>query len=153
MTTATADALWFINDLARVHLAGERVGGRLAVVEFSAPAGDMPPLHRHQREDELFYILEGRVTIHQPGRRTVAEAGISVFTERGVPHAYEVSKDGPARFLVIVTPAGFEEFVAQVSRPAEAVRLPEPSAPDAEKLAAIAARFGIDLLGPPGTLP
>jgi quercetin dioxygenase-like cupin family protein len=153
MTTATVDALWFINDLARIHLTGERVGGRLSVVEFSAPAGDMPPLHRHQREDELFYVLEGQVTIHQPGRRTVAEAGNSVLAERGVPHAYEVSKDGPARFLVIATPAGFEEFVAQVSRPAEAVRLPDPSAPDAEKLAAIAARFGIDLLGPPGTLP
>jgi quercetin dioxygenase-like cupin family protein len=147
------DVLWFINDLARIHLTGERVGGRLSVVEFTAPPGDMPPLHRHEREDELFYVLEGRITIHQPGRHQEAEAGSAVFAERGIAHAYQVSDDGPARFLVIATPAGFEDFVAEIARPAEELRLPDPSQPDPEKMAAISARYGIQLLGPPGTLP
>lgn len=147
------DWLWFINDLARIHLSGATVGGRLAVVDFTAPPGDMPPLHLHRREDELFYVVEGRVTIHQPGRRTTLEVGEAALAERDVPHAYEVSHDGPARFLVIATPAGFDEFVAEISRRADAVRLPEPSQPDPEKMAAVSQRYGIELLGPPGTLP
>ena len=153
MPSVSSDALWFMNDLARIHLTGERVEGRFSVVEFTAPAGDMPPLHRHDRDHELFYVLEGHLTLHQPGRRVEAEAGNAVFGERGVAHTYQVSDDGPARFLVIASPAGFESFVAEVARPAERLRLPEPSAPDPEKLAAIAARYGIVLLGPPGTLP
>ena len=147
------DALWFINDLARIHLAGSATGGRLGVVDFVAPAGDMPPLHVHRREDELFYVVEGRLTIHQPGRRTTLEVGEAAFAERDVPHAYEVGSAGPARFLVIATPAGFEEFIAELARPADAFRLPDPSAPDPEKMAAVSARYGIELLGAPGTLP
>lgn len=153
MQGTVADALWFINDLARIHLSGEQVDGRVSIVEFTAPAGDMPPLHRHTREDELFYVVEGRLTIHQPGHRVEAERGEAVFAARGIAHAYQVWDDGPARFLVLATPAGFERFVQEVGRPAGALRLPEPSGPDPEKMAAIAARYGIELLGPPGTLP
>ena len=156
MTTAagrTTDALWFLNDLARIHLRGAAVAHRVSVVEFTSPPGDMPPLHRHQREDELFYVVDGRLALHQPGRRAEAETGGALFAERGVAHAYEVLGDAPARFLVIATPAGFEEFVAEVARQADAPRLPHPSEPDPERMAAVAHRYGIALLGPPGTLP
>jgi quercetin dioxygenase-like cupin family protein len=153
MTVARTDAIWFMNDLARIHLAGDKVGSRVSIVEFTAPPGDMPPLHRHDREDELFYVVEGRLAVHQPGRRLEGEVGSAMFAERGVPHAYEVLGDEPARFLVVATPAGFEEFVAEVARGADALCLPEPSEPDPEKMAAVSRRYGIELLGPPGTLP
>lgn len=153
MTTATSDAIWFMNDLARIALHGDQVGGRFSIVDFTAPPGDMPPLHRHDREDELFYVVDGRLAVHQPGRRAEGEVGSALFAERGVPHAYEVLGDQPARFLVVATPAGFEDFVAEVARRAEALRLPDPSEPDPEKMAAVARRYGIELLGPPGTLP
>lgn len=155
MTTGggTADALWFMNDLARIHVRGEQVGGRLSIVEFIAPPGDMPPLHRHLREDELFYVVDGRMAVHQPRLRQEGERGSAMFAERGVPHAYEVLGDAPATFLVIATPAGFEDFVTEVARAAENLHLPDPSEPDPEKMAAVALRYGIELLGPPGTLP
>lgn len=151
--TAAAEALWFMNDLARIHLGGSKVDGRVSIVEFLSPAGDMPPLHCHEREDELFYVLEGRLAVHQPGQRTEAEAGQALFAARGIPHAYEVLGDAPARFLVVATPAGFEDFVAEIARPAEKLTLPEPSEPDPARMAAIAERYGITLMGPPGTLP
>lgn len=153
VTSRTTDALWFMNDLARIHLRGEQVGDRVSIVEFMAAAGDMPPLHRHDREDELFYVVEGRLALHQPGRRMEGEAGSALFAERGVAHAYEVLGGKPARFLVVATPAGFEDFVAEVARRAEELRLPEPADPDPEKMATVARRYGIELLGPPGTLP
>jgi hypothetical protein len=98
-------------------------------------------------------VVDGRLALHQPGRRTEAERGAALFAERGVAHAYEVLGDTPARFLVVATPAGFEEFVAQIVRRADGLRLPEPSEPDPETMAAVAQRYGIELLGPPGTLP
>ena len=60
-----------------------------------------------------------------------------------------------ARVLDINSPAGFEEFIAAAGRPAESLTLP-PSAespPDLEQLTRAAAAHGIELLGPPGTLP
>src|ERR671918_780233 len=73
-----ADAVWFLNDVARIHLSGLVVGGRVSIVDFISPPGDMPPLHRHQREDELFYVVSGRLALHQPGRRVEAEAGAAL---------------------------------------------------------------------------
>ena len=46
MSTVTAtDAIWFIDNLARIRVAGSDSGGRLAVVEAEGRRGDMPPLH------------------------------------------------------------------------------------------------------------
>ena len=153
VSTGTLDAMWFMNDLAWIHLTGQQVGGRVSVVEFLSPPGTMPPLHRHEREDELFYVVEGRLALHQPGQRTEGERGAALFAERGIPHAYEVLGDEPARFLVVATPAGFEDFVAEIARPADGPTIPEPSEPDPERMAEVAHRYGITLLGPPGALP
>ena len=148
-----AGALWFLNDLARIHLRGDQVDGRVSIVDFTSPPGDMPPLHRHEHEDELFYVVSGRLALHQPGRRVEAGAGEALFAKRGVAHAYEVLGNEPARYLVVATPAGFDGFVAEIGRRADSLDLPEPSDPDPQRMATVAGRYGIELLGPPGTLP
>lgn len=155
MTVAdpTAQAFWFLDDLARIHLGAAAGDGHASLVEFWSPPGDMPPLHRHRREGELFYVLSGRLALHQPGRRVEITAGGSHFLECGVPHAYEVLGPDIARFLVLATPAGFDAFVAEVGREAARPGLPDPSEPDPGALAEVAARYGIELLGPPGTIP
>ncbi len=147
------DALWFLNDLAWIHLGGGQIGGRVSIVEFLCPAGEMPPLQRHDREDKLFYVVEGHLALHRPGQRTDAGTGGTLVVERGIAHAYEVLGDDPARFLIVTTPSGFEDFVAEISRHAEELSLPEPSEPDPATMAAVGERHGIALLGPPGTLP
>jgi hypothetical protein len=57
--------------------------------------------------------------------------------------------------LDVNAPAGFDRFVAATARPADSLTLPPPpeSAADLERLAAVAAEHGIELLGPPGALP
>ena len=152
-TTLSRDARWFVRNLAYVKVAGSETGGAYAVVEFSGPQGDMPPLHVHHREAEAFYVLEGSMTLFVGGDELHLEAGECAVAPRGVPHAYRV--DSPeARWLGIASPAGFDEFVLAASVPAEAETLPEgPPAFAPDELGAIAAGFGIELLGPPGTLP
>ena len=156
MSTATAQRsapLWFIDGLAHVHVSGEETGGRYAVVEILVPEGDMPPLHVHHDEDEVFHVLEGDVTLFLPGTEAALASGDTFRAPRGVPHTYRVESPS-ARWLVFCAPARFDAFVLAVSEPASAEELPPPGRPfDPEVFAAAAAEQGIELLGPPGTLP
>ena len=54
---------------------------------------------------------------------------------------YFATGDAPARMLLLCTPAGFAEFVVEMSDPA-------PAPPDMAKLMTLAAKYSIDILGP-----
>ena len=71
-----------------------------------------------------------------------------------VPHTFVVGGQA-VRYLVISEPAGFERFVAKASGAAEPRTVPPPAdgSPDIATLAALAAKHGIEILGPPGPPP
>jgi mannose-6-phosphate isomerase-like protein (cupin superfamily) len=151
--TTTTEAIWFIDTLARVLVDGDASGGAIAVVESHARGGNMPPLHVHRREDEVFYVLEGRLSVHLPEGSVELGPGEAAFAPRDVPHAYRVESE-TASWLAIATPAGFDAFVREVGEPAtEEVLPPEGREHDPARIGEISARYGIELLGPPGTLP
>ncbi len=151
--TATTTAVWFLQDLAVVRARTEDTAGHYSLVEMTGPPGDMPPLHVHPRDDEGFYVLEGAMRVHLPGETLDLGAGDFLLAPRGVPHTYAVQGDTPARWLA-TSNGGFDRFVLEVGEPAAALTLPpEPRLPDPAELAAAAARHGIEVLGPPGTLP
>jgi hypothetical protein len=68
-----------------------------------------------------------------------------------VPHTFEVASER-ARFLLVIEPAGFDDFVRAVGEPAAALTIPPPPAepPDMGRLVALAAEHGVEILGPPG---
>ena len=154
MSTATAaEAIWFVDNLARVLVDGETTDGTVTVVELEGRRGDMPPLHVHRREDEIFYLLDGRLSLHLPDGAIELDAGEAAFAPRDVPHVYRVESE-TARWLGIAAPAGFEAFVREAGEPAPEDTLPpEGRVHDPARLGEIAARYGIELLGPPGALP
>ena len=152
-TATTAAPLWFIDGLVRIHVSGEETDGRYALLENHVPQGDMPPLHVHHEEDEVFHVVDGEVTLFLPGAEVPLTAGDTFRAPQGVPHTYRV--DSPeARLLVFCSPARFDGFVRAVSQPADAEELPPRGRLlDPEQFAATAAEYGIELLGPPGALP
>jgi quercetin dioxygenase-like cupin family protein len=156
-TTATpqAEALWFLNNLARVHLSGDETDDRVGVVEVTGAPGDMPPLHVHHEDVEGFLVLEGELTLYVSGEQPVRLGpGDWVTAPRGVPHVYEVTSPEPARWIGVSTPARFDRLVTEVSEPAQRNDLPPADTQiDPERVAAVAAEQGIEILGPPGTLP
>jgi quercetin dioxygenase-like cupin family protein len=77
---------------------------QLAVMESTYPAGLVVPDHLHDGEDELFYLLEGRLSGHCDGERWEASPGSFVFVPRDRLHAFTVIGPAPARALVIVGP-------------------------------------------------
>lgn len=97
------------------------------------------PLHRHSREDEYSFVLEGRMGA-LPGDDVVyAEPGDLVFKPREQWHTFWNAGEEPARILEIISPAGFERFFEELSsRPAD-------GPPDPGELGSLAARCGLEL--------
>ena len=140
--------IWFLHDLVEVYADGDHT-----VLEMVAPPGDQPPLHVHRDSDEGFYLLEGEVAFWVGDVERRIGPGEFVLGPKGVPHTYRVEGETPARFIVTSSTGAFAAFVQAYGTPAERVELPEPTAPDVERLGRLAAEHGIDLLGPPGMVP
>ena len=147
----TGTARWFFGTRATTKITGEQSNGALAVLDFTCPAHFSPPPHVHRDEDELFYLLEGRLEGHCDGTPFAADAGSVVFLPRGLPHGYTVAGDGPARVLVVVTAqVRFDRLVARLGVDATGPGLPaETFLPGTEELLAAHAELGYELLGPP----
>lgn len=151
--TVSADPLWFIGGLVYVHLDGEQTGGAFALSERRARRGDMAALHLHHRDDETFHVLDGELTLYAGQQTITLTAGQSALAPRGVPHTYRVESE-TARWFLINSPAGFERFLRAVGEPAPGAQMPPEGRPlDPAAMAQHAAEQGIDIIGPPGTLP
>ncbi len=151
MQQGEGEARWFLGALATIKSSAETTGGRVAVTENWAPRGHGSPLHVHHNEDEWFYVLSGELTFWVDGQVITATDGSFVYGPRNVPHTFTVTSE-EARFLLVIEPAGFENFLRALSEPAESLTLPpasvEPPAMDA--MMAAAAEYGLEILGPPG---
>jgi quercetin dioxygenase-like cupin family protein len=145
------EARWFLGFLVTIKSSAETTDGRVAVLEHLGPQGPGSPLHVHHNEDEWFYVTEGELTFWVGGQVIKAPAGSFVYGPREIPHTFSVTSP-EARFLLVAEPAGFENFVRVLSEPAQALTLPPPASqpPDLDRLAATAAEYGIEILGPPG---
>jgi mannose-6-phosphate isomerase-like protein (cupin superfamily) len=110
------------------------------------------PVHRHSREDEAFYILDGQVSVYVGDDVVRAGAGDFLWAPRAVSHAFCV-ESAQARLFVVATPAGFEQFFFDTGEPAAALTVPPPAAapPDLDALVAALADHGVDVLAPPPT--
>lgn len=145
--------LWFLNTLVHVRVSHDDSADGISILESEAPWGDSPPLHVHHTEDEAIHVLSGELRFVVGGEELRIGAGEIVLAPKSVPHTYRVESREGARWLVTTACGDFERFVRQLSRPAEADCLPDPSGPPMPEqqhaLAAAAAANGIELLGPP----
>ena len=94
---------------------GYRTAGRIAIVEHPIEARRLVPPHTHSMEDELSYVLSGRIGVRVGDEIAEARAGTYVYKPCGVPHTYWNPTDEPARLLEIITPAGFEDYFAEIA--------------------------------------
>jgi quercetin dioxygenase-like cupin family protein len=142
------EARWWFGGLAVIKATAADTGGQFTIIDVTEPPGAEAPLHVHHREDEAFWILEGDVTLEVGDATIEASAGDYAFGPRDIPHRYTVGPNG-CRMLFICTPAGFEDMVREMSEPAAERTLPPPSdeEPDMERVAAVAQKYGGELLG------
>ncbi len=138
----------FLNHLMTTKVSAEQSGGSLTAMEFVGPRGFGPPLHRHDVEDELFYVVDGEVWFGCGDIDGVHTNGATVWLPRGNPHTFQIRSD-EARVFQITTPGQFDRFVAALGSPIPTTELPDPTEIDPAQVARIAAEHDIQILGPP----
>ena len=122
----------------RFMIDGEDAGGDFSLVEHPlSPRALAAPLHRHTREDEYSFVLEGRMGGLLGDDVVEAGPGDLVFKPRNEWHTFWNAGDEPARILEIISPAGFEQFFAELGP------LAAGGAPDPEAMGELCARFGL----------
>ena len=128
----------------RFMIWGAESGGGVSLVEHPIPPRTLvAPLHRHAREDEYSYVLEGRMGAQLGDDVVFAEVGDLVFKPRNQWHTFWNAGDAPCRILEIISPAGFEHFFDELGdqmAAAAAAADPGAAAPDP----GLAARYAIE---------
>jgi quercetin dioxygenase-like cupin family protein len=87
--------------------------GAYSVLDSIVQPSSGPEPHRHSREDEGFYILEGQYEFRVGTQVINAGPGDFLFAPRNVPHTYKNVGTTPSRHLTIISPGGLESFFAE----------------------------------------
>lgn len=147
LTREEGQAVWFLNALMIMKATGEQTGNAFTLIENVGPPGGESPYHVHHNEDEAFYVLEGELTVYVGGEKIKAGPGTWVYAPREVAHGFRIVGASPARFLLLYTPAGFEQFFVEVGEPARELALPPAEPPNIERLMTISPKYDIEILG------
>jgi mannose-6-phosphate isomerase-like protein (cupin superfamily) len=121
-------------------IEGAEAGGRFSVVHHPlAPRALAAPLHRHSREDEYSYVIEGTLGALLGDEVVTAGPGTWVFKPRDQWHTFWNAGDERCEIVEIISPAGFENFFREL---AEVYAGGEP---DLGRFAEACARYGLDM--------
>jgi quercetin dioxygenase-like cupin family protein len=132
---------WLASIGVRFMVGGEESGGGFSLVEHPMPPRALAaPLHRHSREDEYSFVLEGRVGALLGDQVVYGEPGDLIFKPRDQWHTFWNAGDEPARLLEIISPAGFERYFEELADLRAESGPPQPA-----QLAAVAARYGLEV--------
>src|SRR5580698_5339820 len=102
-------------DSVDVIVDGSMSGGSSAVICQHNLPGDGPPPHMHTREDETFLVLEGDFELLVEGQWESMPRGEPIFAPRGHVHTFRNSGSTTGRLCVFISPAGFEEYLEELS--------------------------------------
>lgn len=142
------EATWFFNALMTTVASTAETGGAYSLTEHLVTAASNPPMHVQVDEDEAFYILEGEIEFEVDGTTVLATPGTYAFVARGAAHLFRVRTE-TARMLVICSGKptdNLEDFFKAMGEPATTRVLPQPTAPDEDRLVTLCARTGIELV-------
>jgi len=125
-----------------VLVPSEDVGGAYSIVEeIDEPgAGNAP--HANTRETLAITAVEGDLEVRLPDRSVKLGPGESTKLPRGVRHSTRNVGSAPSRTLFVFVPGGFEGFFVEVAA------LGEGGARDLDRVAEIAAAYGMEIAPP-----
>jgi mannose-6-phosphate isomerase-like protein (cupin superfamily) len=124
----------------RFMINGEETGGDFSLVEHPlSPRALAAPLHRHTREDEYSFVLEGRMGGLLGDEVVEAGPGELVFKPRNEWHTFWNAGDEPCRILEIIAPAGFEHFFEELVDMGGSLKA------SPEELGALSERYGLEM--------
>jgi quercetin dioxygenase-like cupin family protein len=144
---------WAMGSLFEHLVSAGQTDGRLGMSLVTQPPGIATPLHRHTQESEALFVLEGQITYRAGDETHELAGGAFLYLPQGLPHAFRIGGDAPARFLSLTVPGGLMGLYDEVGVPARAMRLPgDDGLPMAEEIARwneVGPRYGLEVVGPP----
>ena len=137
----TDGRLGFLGSIGvRFMIDGDETDGGFSLVEHPmSPRALAAPLHRHTREDEYSYILQGRMGALLGDEVVEGGPGDLIFKPREQWHTFWNAGDEPCRILEIIAPAGFERFFAELDELGGALKA-QP-----QQLGELSARYGLEM--------
>ena len=129
-------------DQVACRVQSEDTTGAVCVLEQISPPGGGVPLHVHEREDEIFYVIEGEAEVVCGQEIIRATPGMVIYLPKKVPHSFRNVGKTPSRGLAVVMPGGMEKIFPQV----EVLMNKGEATP--EKVAGMFAQIGINFLPP-----
>jgi mannose-6-phosphate isomerase-like protein (cupin superfamily) len=130
----------------RFMIDGSEAAERFSLVEHPmSPRALAAPVHRHTREDEYSFVLEGRMGALLGDDVVEAGPGDLVHKPRDQWHTFWNAGDEPCRILEIISPAGFERFFAELDALGGGI------AADPDAVEALSQRYGLEMR--PDTVP
>ena len=146
-------ATWAMGSLFEHLVDGEATAGSLGAAFVTQPPGIATPLHRHAREAEAFFLVEGRMSYRAGEEMFELYDGCFIYLPKGLPHAFRIRGDRPARLVALTVPAGLLHLYDEVGLPATERRLPgedgQPLEVEIPKWNQVGPRYGIEVVGPP----
>src|SRR5215469_1188087 len=132
--------------LTACKVKSEDSGGACSIFELGAPPKFGPPRHVHHREDEWYYVLAGDFLFEVDGEQHTLPAGASIWLPRDIPHCWANAGTANGKLILLCEPGGFEKFFEEAS---QFPPLTSQDHNDLQKLHALHAKYGMELLGPP----
>ena len=102
-------------ELTSILASGLDTDNRVSIFDSNLPRGNEAPWHFHEIDDEIFYIISGKVEFGVENELFVAECGDLVIAGPNVKRRFKALMD--SRLLVINTPSGpSENFIREISK-------------------------------------
>jgi mannose-6-phosphate isomerase-like protein (cupin superfamily) len=94
----------------------ENTDGRFFLSESTiGPGFPGPPLHIHETLHDMFYVLEGTLSVQLGDETLEAKPGTFVCVPPGTPHTFSNRSEEPVRFLNFNVPGGFERYMRDLA--------------------------------------
>jgi mannose-6-phosphate isomerase-like protein (cupin superfamily) len=115
-------------------LSTQSNNNRLLIANMEMRAGEEPPRHLHEKEDEVFILLEGSIKVFRGDEIFEAHAGDLVWLPRMVPHHYQLLTE-KIKAIFLATPGHIGGYFNELSQEADEGAISISKAP-AEKILA-----------------
>jgi mannose-6-phosphate isomerase-like protein (cupin superfamily) len=100
-----------------IKAGGEETGGTFYLGEVVAEPGfPGPPPHVHERLHDMFYVLDGTLTVQVGAEVVELGAGGFACVPPGEVHTFSNPTGAPVRFLNFNTPSGWEHYMRDLGQ-------------------------------------
>ena len=136
---------YFDVGLGAICLAGADTGGAFCLLDVCLAPGIGVPRHIHTREDETYYVLSGELQVEVDNQSFLLRPGDTLLAPRNIPHQLKNTGAVENRYLLVFSPAGFENFIdaTAVTAPEGAPAPTEPPPVAIQNVMELAASYGI----------